>query len=69
MFLRSHPILVGGKIVFLQSTDDSKADGDDSGLEKVLRLFPIRTGITVPDWVIIGPLADVMGAAGVVGAG
>jgi hypothetical protein len=56
-------------MAFLQSTDDSKVEGDDSGLEKVLRLFPIRTGVTVPDWVVIGPQADAMGAAGVVGAG
>lgn len=51
-----------GNMVMLQSTDAA-------GLERVARLFPIRTGIPVPDWLIIGPLADTQGAGGVMGAG
>jgi hypothetical protein len=62
LFLHEHPTLVGGRMVFVQSTDHS-------GLEKALRLFPIRTGITIPDWIIVGPQADEIGAAGVLGAG
>lgn len=38
-------------------------------LERAARLFPIRTGITVPSWVILGSGMDEMGAAGVSGAG
>lgn len=49
-------------VLFLQSTDPE-------GLERVLRLFPIRTGITVPDWLVIDGKADRIGAAGVEGAG
>jgi hypothetical protein len=42
---------------------------DSSGLERATRLFPIRTGITVPDWLVIGTYANNVGAAGVIGAG
>jgi len=49
-------------VLFLQSTDPE-------GLERVLRLFPIRTGITVPDWLVVDGKADRIGAAGVEGAG
>ena len=42
---------------------------DVSGLEKAVRLFPIRTSITVPDWLVIGGCANNLGAAGVIGAG
>jgi hypothetical protein len=40
-----------------------------SGLEKAARLFPIRTSITVPDWLIIGDGADHVGIGGIIGAG
>lgn len=49
-------------MVFIQSTDTA-------GLERAFRLFPIRTGIAVPDWVVIGSHADRIGAAGILGAG
>lgn len=42
---------------------------DEAGLERALRLFPFRTGVTVPDWLFVGEEADQLGAAGVVGAG
>ncbi|KAH7927722.1 hypothetical protein BV22DRAFT_255973 [Leucogyrophana mollusca] len=42
---------------------------DQAGLERVARLFPIRTGVAVPDWVVVGAHADRVGAAGIEGAG
>ncbi|KAK1229074.1 hypothetical protein PQX77_007890 [Marasmius sp. AFHP31] len=62
VFLHPHPINKDGKMLLMQSTDNS-------GLERAARLFPIRTGVTVPDWVVVGPDADKVGAAGVVSAG
>ncbi|KAG7452898.1 uncharacterized protein BT62DRAFT_989922 [Guyanagaster necrorhizus] len=62
LFLHSHPLKVDGNMVMMQSTDAA-------GLERVARLFPIRTGILVPDWLIVGPLADSQGAGGVISAG
>ncbi|KAG7092176.1 hypothetical protein E1B28_008545 [Marasmius oreades] len=62
VFLHPHPTNKDGKMLLMQSTDDS-------GLERAARLFPIRTGVAVPDWVIVGPEADKIGAAGVVSAG
>ncbi|KAH8829622.1 hypothetical protein DL96DRAFT_1792502 [Flagelloscypha sp. PMI_526] len=64
LFLHPHP-----------SSRDKKAMAlfvhwsGDVGLERALRLFPIRTGITVPNWIISGPRSDTMGTAGVIGAG
>ncbi|KAF9532428.1 hypothetical protein CPB83DRAFT_891154 [Crepidotus variabilis] len=42
---------------------------DLAGLERALRLFPFRTGIAVPDWVVLGDGVDKVGAAGVLAAG
>lgn len=42
---------------------------NNTALERIGRLFPIRTGITAPSWIMVGPLADTLGAAGVTGAG
>ena len=42
---------------------------DDAALERVLRLAAPRTGIAVPDWIIIGEEADSKGMGGVIGAG
>ena len=39
------------------------------GLERASRLFPIRTGVAVPDWIIVGDKMDKFGAGGVKGAG
>ncbi|KAJ7043274.1 hypothetical protein C8F04DRAFT_1074310 [Mycena alexandri] len=62
LFLHPHPQNADAQMLFLLSTDAS-------GLERAGRLFPIRTGVTVPDWVITSSRADQVGAAGVVGAG
>lgn len=44
--------------------------GESGGaLERAARLFPVRTGITAPSWVILEPTTDELGAAGVSGAG
>ena len=61
-FLHPHPTAGSSLLLVLYS-------GDREGTERLLRLFPIRTGIMVPDWIIIGKKADSTGAAGVEGAG
>lgn len=45
------------------------ASTDDEGLERIIRLFPLRTGVAVPDWVITGPASDTMAGGGLLGAG
>ncbi|KAF7359398.1 Transmembrane protein [Mycena sanguinolenta] len=62
LFLHPHPRDPNGQMLFLLSTDAS-------GLERAGRLFPIRTGVTVPDWLITSSRADQTGAGGVLGAG
>ncbi|KII88901.1 hypothetical protein PLICRDRAFT_175154 [Plicaturopsis crispa FD-325 SS-3] len=62
LFLHPHPTNPGGNALFLSGTDDA-------GLEKAARLFPIRTGVTVPDWIVLDERSDLLGAAGTVGAG
>ena len=47
--------------LFLQSTDAA-------GFERAVQLFPTRMGMLSPDWLVDGR-ADVIGAAGVQGAG
>ena len=42
---------------------------DQSGLERAVRLFPMRTGLALADWMVIGKLADKLGAAGIEKAG
>jgi hypothetical protein len=42
---------------------------DQSGLERAARLFPIRTGLALVDWMVIGNQADKRGAAGIEKAG
>ncbi|KAI0085425.1 hypothetical protein BDY19DRAFT_896611 [Irpex rosettiformis] len=61
-FLHPHPVSTSSLLLVLYSDDKG-------GTEKLLRLFPIRTGVTVPDWIMIGQKADSIGAAGVEGAG
>ncbi|KAF5391841.1 hypothetical protein D9757_001678 [Collybiopsis confluens] len=63
LFLHPHPISSRAKMLLLQSTDDSGA-----GLERAARLFPIRTGIPVPDWIIVGD-DDGKGEGNVIAAG
>lgn len=62
LFLHPHPVEANSLVLFLHGADPD-------GLERGLRLFPIRTGVTVPDWMVIGALADVQGSGGVEGAG
>lgn len=61
-FLYRHPTCETGLSLFMDATDDA-------GLERVLRLFPFRTGVMMPEWVITGPEADMLGAGGFLGAG
>jgi len=49
LFLHPHPLNSHAKMLLLQSTDTLGI-----GLERAARLFPIRTGIPVPDWIIVG---------------
>ncbi|WVW83889.1 hypothetical protein I302_105911 [Kwoniella bestiolae CBS 10118] len=45
------------------------AGNDVLGMELAARLFPIRTGVPIPDWAIVGPQARWKGAGGFSGAG
>ncbi|GJE86814.1 hypothetical protein PsYK624_028970 [Phanerochaete sordida] len=62
LFLHPHPTADDAVMMVLFAEDDA-------ALERVLRLFPIRTGITVPDWLVLDSEADAIGAAGVHAAG
>ncbi|CCM03831.1 uncharacterized protein FIBRA_05980 [Fibroporia radiculosa] len=62
LFLHPHPSNQEGSMVFIQANDGL-------GLERALRLFPLRTGTTLPDWIVVGEDTDHIGAAGVEGAG
>ncbi|KIK95035.1 hypothetical protein PAXRUDRAFT_780281 [Paxillus rubicundulus Ve08.2h10] len=62
LFLQPHPYSPRAISLFLQSTDIS-------GLERAVRLFPIRTGVLLPDWLVVDGRADKIGAAAVEGAG
>ncbi|KAF9977868.1 hypothetical protein BGZ73_004623 [Actinomortierella ambigua] len=42
---------------------------DEKGLEGAARLFPKRTGLLVPDWVVTGPEMPWKGAGGILAAG
>ncbi|KAF8876046.1 hypothetical protein CPB84DRAFT_1838726 [Gymnopilus junonius] len=42
---------------------------DKSSLERAVRLFPFRTGIAVPEWLVTGDKMDVFGAGGIQAAG
>lgn len=62
LFCHPHPYDDKSLALFVQSTDPS-------GLERAVRLFPIRTGVLSPDWLVVNGRADTIGAAGVQGAG
>ncbi|KAI0807549.1 hypothetical protein C8Q74DRAFT_1363040 [Fomes fomentarius] len=62
LFLHPHPLHASSLVLFLYGADAG-------GLERGLRLFPIRTGVTVPDWIVVGPEADERGSGGVKAAG
>ncbi|PPQ74195.1 hypothetical protein CVT26_004492 [Gymnopilus dilepis] len=42
---------------------------DKSSLERAVRLFPFRTGIAVPEWLVAGNEMDSQGAGGLQAAG
>lgn len=62
LFTHPHPTNAKGLTLFLAGTDEE-------GLERAWRLFPYRTGVPVPDWIVIGRDADWQSAGGVLGAG
>ncbi|KAI0075479.1 hypothetical protein K474DRAFT_1691814 [Panus rudis PR-1116 ss-1] len=62
LFLHPHPSNRNGLVLVVIAEDQT-------GLERALRLIPMRTGITLPDWIIVGDETDTKGAAGVIGAG
>ncbi|KAI0028355.1 hypothetical protein K488DRAFT_89825 [Vararia minispora EC-137] len=62
IFLQAHPHTTSAAMLFIIADDDS-------ALDRVTRLFPLRTGIATPDWLVIQPLVDSVGAAGVKSAG
>jgi hypothetical protein len=62
IFLHPHPTSPEAMMVVI--IGESAA-----ALEQAGRLFPIRTGITVPSWLIFGSEMDRLGAAGISGAG
>jgi len=61
-FLHPHPERQDATILFLCAEDEA-------GMENILRLFPIRTGVAVPDWVVVGNHSQLVGSAGVKSAG
>lgn len=76
LYLKGRPLDPKSAAVFLQPHPLSPArlmlsifSYDAAGLERALRLFPIRTGTTVPDWIVLSPNTDFTGAAGTVAAG
>ncbi|KAF8197391.1 hypothetical protein BJ912DRAFT_1078312, partial [Pholiota molesta] len=40
-----------------------------SGLERAVRLFPFRTGVAVPDWLVVDDRMDAFGTGGIQAAG
>lgn len=62
LFLVKRTSSTANTALFLQSSDPG-------GLERALRLFPIRTGVLVPDWLVVDEGADRIGAGGAEGAG
>jgi len=62
VFLHPHPTFETANMLFILGNDYS-------GLERAARFFPVRTGIPLPDWLIISGWADNVGSAGVIGAG
>lgn len=62
LILHPHPTSPSSSVLFLSAEDES-------GLESIMRLFPIRTGLSVPDWVAVSPDAQLTGAAGVTRSG
>ncbi|KAG2149291.1 hypothetical protein DEU56DRAFT_869477 [Suillus clintonianus] len=62
LFLIKKTFNASKTVLFLQSSEPR-------GLERALRLFPVRTGVLVPDWLVVDERADRIGAGGVEAAG
>lgn len=62
LFLHPHPSATDASVLFLYAQDDA-------AMERGLRLFPIRTGVPIPDWVMTTESADEVGAGGIEGTG
>ncbi|WVF71435.1 hypothetical protein IAT40_006239 [Kwoniella sp. CBS 6097] len=60
--LYPHPTSASGLSVLI-------AGNDELGLELASRLFPIRTGVPIPDWAIVSPRSRWQAAGGLIGAG
>lgn len=62
LFLHPHPTDPRSTVCCMLGTDDT-------GLERATRLLPLRTGIAVPDFIVVSQAANWIGAGGVVAAG
>ncbi|PPQ78159.1 hypothetical protein CVT25_015492 [Psilocybe cyanescens] len=62
LFLHPHPTDEQSLMMFMLYSDKS-------ALEKAIRLFPFRTGVVVPDWLVVGEKMDNFGAGGLEAAG
>jgi hypothetical protein len=59
--LLAHPTSAGLALVI--------AGNSDEGTQAAARLFPLRTGVPIPDWAVVGPKMAYRGAGGMIGAG
>ncbi|CAB4492540.1 hypothetical protein RhiirA1_538356 [Rhizophagus irregularis] len=57
-----HPYKVSQLSLIISGTDIS-------GLDQISKLFPKRTGVPIPDWIITGPETKWKGIGGLLGAG
>lgn len=62
LFLHPHPVSSTAAVMVMYA-------GSEAAMERALRLFPIRTGIAVPDWIVVDERVDKLGAGGVQAAG
>ena len=60
--MHEHPTSATSLAMFVSATSPD-------GLDRIMRLFPLRTGVPVPEWIVVGPDADTKGAGGILGAG
>ncbi|KAL5532933.1 hypothetical protein ACEPAF_4707 [Sanghuangporus sanghuang] len=68
LFTHPHPTNPAVSAVFLSGTS-LLTDPGSQGFERVLGLLVPRTGIAVPDWIIVRKDIDQLGTGGVIGAG
>ncbi|KAL4262942.1 Peptidase S9 prolyl oligopeptidase catalytic domain-containing protein [Pleurotus pulmonarius] len=76
LFLQGRAVTQAGQAVVstfphpaLPSTVLLLSSNEGAGLERAYRQFPLRTGVTTPDWLVMSEDVDNMGAAGLDGAG